>query len=131
MSDCDELETLYPLAFGTVNEVQRPLVCGGDVIRIYVRAERIIDGFAGWETGRNDGVQGNRIGILIGDLLTPLGRDGFASLDVSSFEGRPIVCPTYQGLGANLIVDLSAMPVDTNGEAWVHVLPKKDRFWGV
>jgi len=131
MSDCDETEMLYPLAFGAVNEVQRPLVRGGDVIRIYVRAEREIDGFAGWETGRNDGVQGSRIGILIGDLLTPLGRDGFASLDVSSFEGRPIVCPTYQGLGSNLIVDLSAMPADTNGEAWVHVFPSKDRAWSV
>jgi len=132
MSDPCREQRILPLRFGRVNEVQRPDIVAGDVVRLYARSEVAIAGcFAGWATNYQEGVVGSLYDVFIGDLTAPVGADGFASSIVASTDQRPIVCPTFAGLGASLIVDLRGLPVETNGQAWVHIFPAESEFWGI
>ena len=131
MSNCKD-NFLIPLRFGSVSTIQRPRIRAGDVIRIHARASvRIADCYAGWRTNYQEGVRLSDYDIFIADLSAALGPDGFASVTVAALDQRPIVCPNYDELGADLIVDLRGLPADTNGVCYVNVFPQQERYWAI
>lgn len=115
---------LVPLQFDTVNLIQRPMIMAGDVIRVFARSDVPIVGAVGWQTGRASGIAASPIGILLANMATPVGFDGYASFVLASQQGRPIVCPAYGELGASLIVDLTGTPRRINQEAWAMIFPR-------
>lgn len=122
---------IIPVAFGALNLVQRPNVMPGDAVRLYVRADVPLAGAFGLATGRADGINRNPFSIFLANLAAPLGLGGYATTNVASVNGRPIIVPGYAGLESDVVVDLRGTvlgPAD-EGAAWLHVLPPGT--WGV